>query len=55
MKTRLIGFIFVTAVSGYLAQDCNFDYYPKKGGHYLFSTYYECEVYETLRCFGGIP
>ena len=23
------------------AQDCDFDYYPKKGGHYLFSTYYE--------------
>jgi antitoxin component YwqK of YwqJK toxin-antitoxin module len=23
------------------SQDCNFDYYPKKGGHYLFSTYYE--------------
>lgn len=22
-------------------QDCDFDYYPKKGGHYLFATYYE--------------
>ncbi|MFM7664220.1 MAG: hypothetical protein ACKO68_06805, partial [Bacteroidota bacterium] len=37
----LLIFISCITISIAKAQDCDFDYYPKKGGHYLFATYYE--------------
>jgi hypothetical protein len=33
--------LFFCHISVAQAQACEFDYYPKKGGHYLFSTYFE--------------
>ncbi len=35
----LVLFVYFTS----FAQECNFDYYAKKGGHYLFSTYFESD------------
>ena len=41
MKWAGLIILIMCRISFANAQDCNFDYYPKKGGHYLFSTYYE--------------
>ena len=40
MKWSDLFFLFIVGFSIAHAQDCTFDYYNKKGGHYLFSTYY---------------
>jgi hypothetical protein len=39
MKSACL-FILLLLCPRIFAQDCTFDYYNKKGGHYLFSTYY---------------
>jgi len=40
MKWSSLFLLFIVSFSVAHAQDCTFDYYNKKGGHYLFSTYY---------------
>ena len=40
MKWSDLFLLFIVGFSIAHAQDCTFDYYNKKGGHYLFSTYY---------------
>ena len=40
MKWSSLFLLFIVSFSIAHAQDCTFDYYNKKGGHYLFSTYY---------------
>ena len=40
MKWSGLFLLFIVGFSIAHAQDCTFDYYNKKGGHYLFSTYY---------------
>jgi antitoxin component YwqK of YwqJK toxin-antitoxin module len=41
MKWAALILLIFCHISVAQAQACDFDYYPKKGGHYLFSTYYE--------------
>jgi len=40
MKSACLFILLLFLCPGIFAQDCTFDYYNKKGGHYLFSTYY---------------
>jgi antitoxin component YwqK of YwqJK toxin-antitoxin module len=40
MKWSSLFLLFIVSFSIAHAQECTFDYYNKKGGHYLFSTYY---------------
>ena len=40
MKWSDLFLLFIVGFSIAHAQDCTFDYYNKKGGHHLFSTYY---------------
>ena len=39
---------FFGSIFGLVGQQCQFSYYNKKGGHYLFSTYYQEDMH-TLR------
>jgi len=42
MKSLTLFFILVTSLA--FSQNCTFNYYNKKGGHYLFSTYYQSDM-----------
>ncbi|MFM7667817.1 MAG: toxin-antitoxin system YwqK family antitoxin [Bacteroidota bacterium] len=60
MKNSVI-LIFSLLPLVYFSQHCNFNYYNKKGGHYLFSTYYKedmriprdgvCEIIENGKIY----
>ena len=39
--------VFVISPLVLVAQDCKFSYYNKKGGHYLFSTYFQDDIRTT--------
>lgn len=42
MKLLVLLFLFFTVNA--FTQNCTFNYYNKKGGHYLFSTYYQSDM-----------